>query len=138
MVTASHNPVGWNGVKLGTDLSKTLLPDEIRKLYAIIEAEEYVNGEGVRRTADIREDYVKDLLSRAQISRKFKVLVNTGNGTAGIFAPTSCGEPVVMWLSASQKSTRHIELHAEHRRNSDDGRYGTRDSRSPLRHWIGI
>ena len=87
MVTASHNPVGWNGVKLGTDLSKTLLPDEIRKLYAIIEAEEYVNGEGVRRTADIREDYVKDLLSRAQISRKFKVLVNTGNGTAGIFAP---------------------------------------------------
>src|SRR5579872_7059902 len=28
MVTASHNPVGWNGVKLGTDLSKTLLSED--------------------------------------------------------------------------------------------------------------
>lgn len=87
MVTASHNPAGWNGVKLGTDLSKTLLPDEIQKLYAIIEAEEYVNGNGTRRTVDIREEYMKDLLSRARISRKMKVLVNTGNGTAGMFAP---------------------------------------------------
>ena len=33
MVTASHNPVGWNGVKLGTDLSKTLLTAEIKALY---------------------------------------------------------------------------------------------------------
>ncbi|MCR4280880.1 MAG: phosphomannomutase/phosphoglucomutase, partial [Candidatus Kaiserbacteria bacterium] len=87
MVTASHNPAGWNGVKLGTDLSKTLLPDEIKKLYSIIESEEYINGEGAKRSVDIREDYMKDLLSRARIPRKLKVLVNTGNGTAGIFAP---------------------------------------------------
>jgi len=87
MVTASHNPAGWNGVKLGTGLSKTLLLDEIQKLYAIIGAEEYVNGSGTKRTEDIREEYMKDLISRARISRKLKVLVNTGNGTAGMFAP---------------------------------------------------
>lgn len=87
MVTASHNPAGWNGVKLGTDFSRTLLPEEIKKLYAIIEAEEYVNGNGSGRSADIREDYMKDLLSRARIPRKLKALVNTGNGTAGLFAP---------------------------------------------------
>ncbi len=89
MVTASHNPVGWNGVKLGTDLSKTLLSDEIKELYSIIEKEEYINGSqlGTVKKQDIKEDYIKDLLSRAKITKKFKVLVNTANGTAGILTP---------------------------------------------------
>jgi phosphomannomutase/phosphoglucomutase len=89
MITASHNPVGWNGVKLGTGLSKTLLPDEIQELYAIIEREDYVQGAGAAsaREENITEAYFDDLLSRATISRKLKVLVNTGNGTAGMFAP---------------------------------------------------
>ena len=87
MVTASHNPVGWNGVKLGTDLSKTLLSDEIKELYDIIEKEEYTTGQGTISEKEIKEDYIKDLLSRAKITKKFKVLVNTGNGTAGILTP---------------------------------------------------
>lgn len=87
MVTASHNPVGWNGVKLGTDLSKTLLTAEIQELYKIIEEKDYVEGKGKTRKEDIKEPYMKDLLSRANITKKFKVLVNTANGTAGLFAP---------------------------------------------------
>jgi phosphomannomutase/phosphoglucomutase len=89
MVTASHNPVGWNGVKLGTGLSKTLLSDEIKELYTIIEKEEYIEGAqlGTVKKQDIKEDYIKDLLSRATITKKFKVLVNTANGTAGILTP---------------------------------------------------
>jgi phosphomannomutase / phosphoglucomutase len=87
MVTASHNPAGWNGVKLGTDLSSTLLTDELNEVYDIISKEEFVNGEGTVTEKDILEDYIKDLLSRAKITKKFKILVNTGNGTAGIVAP---------------------------------------------------
>lgn len=87
MVTASHNPAGWNGIKLGTDLSKTLLTDELQEVYGIIEREEYVNGEGNVRKEEIFEAYKKDLLSRAAITKKFKILVNTGNGTAGLFYP---------------------------------------------------
>ena len=87
MVTASHNPAGWNGVKLGTDLSKTLLPEEIAELYSIIEREQYVNGSGSSRKESIFEAYVSDLISRVKISKKLKILVNTGNGTAGMFAP---------------------------------------------------
>ncbi len=89
MVTASHNPVGWNGMKLGTDLSKTLLTDEIKELYSIIEKEEYIQGAqlGTVRKQEIKEDYIKDLLSRATITKKFKILVNTANGTAGILTP---------------------------------------------------
>ena len=86
-VTASHNPVGWNGVKLGSDLSYTLLTDELQEVYDIIAREEFINGKGTVRKEDIKEAYIKDLVSRANITKKFKVLVNTGNGTAGIIAP---------------------------------------------------
>ena len=86
-ITASHNPVGWNGLKLGVGLSKTLLTEEIQRLYQIIETEDYKDGMGSVRTEDISELYMADLLSRVVIAKKFKVLVNTGNGTAGLYAP---------------------------------------------------
>lgn len=87
MVTASHNPTGWNGVKLGTDYSSTLLTAGINEVYSLIENEEFVNGKGNVRKADIKTAYEDDLISRARIAKKFKVLVNTGNGTGGLFAP---------------------------------------------------
>lgn len=86
-VTASHNPVGWNGVKLGSDFSYTLLTDELQEVYNIIVKEDYVNGKGTVRKENILEAYIKDLLPRAKITRKFKILINTGNGTAGIVEP---------------------------------------------------
>lgn len=86
-VTASHNPVGWNGVKLGSDLSYTLLTDELQEVYDIIVKEKFVNGEGTIEKRDIKEAYIQDLLSKTEITKKIKVLVNTGNGTAGIIAP---------------------------------------------------
>lgn len=86
-VTASHNPVGWNGVKLGDDLSKTLLTAELQEVYDIIRKEAYANGNGIVKKEDIKEAYIQDLLSRAKITKKFKILVNTGNGTAGMLMP---------------------------------------------------
>lgn len=82
-VTASHNPAGWNGVKLGSDFSYTLLTDELSEVYDIISKEEFSTGSGSIKKEDIFEQYAKDLLSRTKISKKFRILVNTGNGTAG-------------------------------------------------------
>lgn len=86
-VTASHNPAGWNGVKLGSDLSYTLLTDELKEVYDIIAKEEFINGKGTTKKENITQGYYKDLLSRTKITKRFKILVNTGNGTAGLFAP---------------------------------------------------
>lgn len=86
-VTASHNPAGWNGVKLGSDLSYTLLTDELQEVYNIIAKEEFVDGKGTIKKAGIFKPYKEDLTSKVNITKKFKVLVNTGNGTAGLFVP---------------------------------------------------
>lgn len=86
-VTASHNPAGWNGVKLGSDLSYTLLTDELQEVYQIIAKEDFVDGKGTIRKEDISDAYKKDLVSKVNIEKKFKILVNTGNGTAGLFVP---------------------------------------------------
>ena len=86
-VTASHNPAGWNGVKLGSDFSYTLLTKELQELYGIIAKEEFINGEGSVKKANIKDPYMEDLLSKAKITKKFKILVNTGNGTAGLIEP---------------------------------------------------
>lgn len=82
-VTASHNPVGWNGVKLGSDYSYTLLTDELQEVYDTIKNETFADGKGTVKKEDIKDAYIKDLLSRANITKKFKILVNCGNGTAG-------------------------------------------------------
>jgi len=88
MVTASHNPAGWNGVKLAHGLSQTLLSKELQEVYDIILEEAFTTGEGrVVGKKDISSAYYEDLVSRVNIKRKLKVLVNTGNGTAGLFAP---------------------------------------------------
>ncbi len=86
-VTASHNPAGWNGVKLGSDFSYTLLTDELQEVYDIIAKEEFVDGEGSIRKEEIFAAYKKDLAAKVEVTKKFKVLVNTGNGTAGLYVP---------------------------------------------------
>lgn len=87
IVTASHNPAGWNGVKLGTNFSSTLLTQELQDLYNIIREEKFASGKGLLEEKDIADQYMKDLISNARVSKKFKILVNTGNGTAGLYVP---------------------------------------------------
>ncbi|MCE8536739.1 phosphomannomutase/phosphoglucomutase [Ruegeria pomeroyi] len=89
MVTASHNPNGWTGVKMGFDRPLTHGPDEMAELRDIV-----LNGEGVARPGGsyefvdgVKEAYIDDLVGDFRISRPLKVVCATGNGTASAFAP---------------------------------------------------
>ncbi|MBE1284221.1 MAG: phosphomannomutase/phosphoglucomutase [Rhodobacteraceae bacterium] len=89
MVTASHNPNGWTGVKMGFDRPLTHGPDEMSELRDIV-----LNGEGEARPGGsyefvdgVREAYIDDLVGDFKMSRPLKVVCATGNGTAGAFAP---------------------------------------------------
>ncbi|MCK4776020.1 MAG: phosphomannomutase, partial [Candidatus Krumholzibacteria bacterium] len=87
MVTGSHNPKGWNGLKLACGLSRTLGADEIIEVYRLCESEKFAVGRGDYTEVEIAEDYAADLISRVKVGRKLKVVIDTGNGTAGAFAP---------------------------------------------------
>lgn len=87
MITASHNPNEWSGFKLALGYSHTLVPEEMKELHALTVSEEFATGEGTIRKESFEKTYMADLLPRVQITRPLKVVVNTGNGTAGPIVP---------------------------------------------------
>lgn len=89
MITASHNPNGWTGVKMGFERPLTHGPDEMSELREIV-----LNGMGKPQAGGgyevvqgVREAYLDDLAGDFKMSRKLKVVCATGNGTASAFAP---------------------------------------------------
>jgi len=89
MVTASHNPNGWTGVKMGFERPLTHGPDEMNRLRDIV-----LNGETIAREGGkyeyvdgVKEAYIQDLVGDFKMTRKLRVVCATGNGTASAFAP---------------------------------------------------
>ncbi len=89
MVTASHNDNGWTGVKMGASRPVTFGPEEMARLRDIVIAGEYryEAGGGYEFVADFPARYIADLTARPKLTRRLKVVVACGNGTAGAFAP---------------------------------------------------
>jgi phosphomannomutase/phosphoglucomutase len=89
MVTASHNDNGWTGVKMGAARPVTFGPDEMRRLRDITLSGDYSSqaGGAYEFVADFPARYLADLTARPKWTRKMKVVVACGNGTAGAFAP---------------------------------------------------
>ena len=87
MITASHNPAGWNGLKLGFGYSITLNGAQIQELLKIAEAGEFATGNGNLRDENITQAYISDMLSRVKLHRKLKIVVNTANATSSMFSP---------------------------------------------------
>ena len=88
-VTASHNPSEYNGFKFAIDFSETLVSDGMQELRRMVEEEDYDQGEqsGKIEKQDIREEYFADLIKRLPITKKFKVIVDPSNSTAGAIVP---------------------------------------------------
>lgn len=87
MITGSHNPPDWSGFKMSTDFSSTLQSEDIQRLLKIIKSGNFISGKGELRLNPIKNAYYNDLLSRVRLKRPLKIVVDAGNGTAGIFAP---------------------------------------------------
>ena len=88
MVTASHNPNGWTGIKMGNEKTLTFGPDLINNLKKAIEDKDNAaNKPGNYIFRNINNEYLTDLISKYKINRKIKAVVACGNGTAGLFAP---------------------------------------------------
>lgn len=89
MVTASHNPNGWTGVKMGFERPLTHGPDEMAELRDIVLAGDFDEAPGgsYEFVDGVREAYLDDLVGDFRMSRPLKVVCAAGNGTAAAFAP---------------------------------------------------
>jgi phosphomannomutase / phosphoglucomutase len=89
MVTASHNPNGWTGVKIGFEPPLTHGPEDMAELRDIVlgGGGRPRPGGGHERAPGMREAYIEDLVAGIRLARPLRVVCATGNGTAGAFAP---------------------------------------------------
>ena len=89
MVTASHNPMDYNGMKLVRGGAVPVSGDSgLRELEARVAASTAVAPEGAppMTATDFRPAYVRHLLGyvAGQSLKPLKIVVNAGNGTAGL------------------------------------------------------
>jgi phosphomannomutase/phosphoglucomutase len=86
MVTGSHNPIEYNGLKLSEGTSSLHGP-EIRELASRAEGLGVLDPRGGLEEVSIDEPYLSDLASRIRLGRKLHVVCDPGNGAASILAP---------------------------------------------------
>ena len=83
MITGSHNPKNYNGIKLVID-DKPVSGTEIFGLSKTDISSGDSKGEN--RFLDIKDDYITEVKNSFNF-KKFKVVIDCGNGAAGIIAP---------------------------------------------------
>ncbi len=87
MITASHNPKEFNGLKLGISYSETMGTEDIQELRQIIENSHFTSGFGHNHRKDIFPYYLKHLQSYFKLNKKWHVVVDTLNSSSGKFYP---------------------------------------------------
>lgn len=85
MVTGSHNPPNYNGLKMVL-AGETLSNEAIQGLRARIENNQLTYGEGLERKYSIADDYIQAIKADINLTRPLKIAVDCGNGVAGAFA----------------------------------------------------
>lgn len=90
-VTASHNPMDYNGMKLVRENSKPISGDSgLRDIQRLAEENIFANidisSRGTYEKIDILDSYIDKIMSFVDIgnfTRSLKIVVNSGNGAAG-------------------------------------------------------
>jgi len=85
MVTGSHNPPEYNGLKM-LMAGKTLYGDDIQHLHTLIKSNKLSQGEGSFRSEDILDIYRERILSDVKLEKPLNIAVDCGNGVAGVVA----------------------------------------------------
>jgi phosphomannomutase/phosphoglucomutase len=86
MVTGSHNPADYNGLKMVLK-GETLAEEDIQILRRRIEKEDFTSGPGSMRSQDVVADYIATIIGDIKMARPLKVVLDCGNGVAGGVAP---------------------------------------------------
>jgi phosphomannomutase len=90
VVTASHNPPEFNGLKLRQSDphygGEPLSGEQIQEVARIANSGDFTDGAGGYEQLDISETYVRDVASHLKLERPVKIVLDAGNGVAGPIA----------------------------------------------------
>ncbi|SHK19919.1 phosphomannomutase [Marinobacter antarcticus] len=86
MVTGSHNPANYNGLKIMLG-GETLSGDAIKALYRRVQTGDLAAGRGTRSSEDVRRAYLDRIVGDIAVAAPLKVVVDAGNGIAGELGP---------------------------------------------------
>jgi len=91
MITASHNPPGWNGFKAfrrrGCIYGKDM--ERIKKIAKEIDLEKLGRKRGrLSSHRRVIQEYMDFVVNKIEIERKLKVAADTTNGTCGLLVPS--------------------------------------------------
>ena len=86
MLTGSHNPPDYNGLKMVID-GTTLARDDIQIIRKRVEEGDYLEGKGQLVEKSVLRSYLGRITSDIMLLKRFKVVVDCGNGAAGVIAP---------------------------------------------------
>ncbi|MDF3932475.1 phosphomannomutase/phosphoglucomutase [Pseudomonas citronellolis] len=86
MLTGSHNPPNYNGFKIVV-AGETLANEQIQALRERIENNDLASGVGSVQQVDILPRYFKQIRDDIALAKPLKVVVDCGNGVAGVIAP---------------------------------------------------
>ena len=82
MITGSHNPPEFNGLKM-TMAGHAFFDQDILDLGARVQRREFVDGQGSATKVDVFDDYVARLLADYSGDKELSVAWDPGNGAAG-------------------------------------------------------
>ncbi|MQT29314.1 phosphomannomutase/phosphoglucomutase [Pseudomonas helleri] len=86
MLTGSHNPSNYNGFKI-VIAGDTLANEQIQALHTRLKNNDLTWGEGSIERVDILSRYADEIVKDIKLAKKLKVVVDCGNGAAGVIAP---------------------------------------------------
>ncbi|WP_225721229.1 phosphomannomutase/phosphoglucomutase [Candidatus Vallotiella sp. (ex Adelges kitamiensis)] len=86
IVTGSHNPPDYNGFKMVLR-GVAIYGEQIQVLYKRIVDREFAAASGSYKEYNILDAYVERVLSDIKLARPLKLVIDAGNGAAGLLAP---------------------------------------------------
>ena len=92
MLTASHNPSQYNGIKLWNSNGMAYTPSQENEIEDIYYNKKYNSVEwdsigNLEYNEEIKKEYINDLIEKTDIDKKLKVVIDTASGAGSELSP---------------------------------------------------